>query len=395
MFFMATVVLFLSYDKSTGAIYELSHEYYPLFRGLFLICFFGACYGLVLFIWRRYKIDYKALFNVGREHNYHHVIRLSATLLSIVFLTFMLYIFSLTTKQSFFTPLKHLWPGIAVGGVLLRFFWCRSIQSEWNGRHQRISLLKAVCMVLLSPFSEAFFSRTFIADILTSMPKIFADMQFTSCLYITGDIFDGNKSSNSESCSTDNGTYKAIKIVLSLLPFWIRLMQCVRGFSDSFAMKHVANGFKYCMSMTVVALSFTAGKVPIWTVVSVASSLYAYWWDLHMDWGLGPGWIRRALHGKTLGGASKDCLLRPTRKYPTHWYYFAMVTNALARFGWAIYISPGQEVVEHHIVLLLGVVELLRRTQWSLFRLEWADLCRAPSSNGDPEPGTQLSLGEG
>jgi len=38
----------------------------------------------------------------------------------------------------------------------------------------------------------------------------------------------------------------------------------------------------------------------------------------------------------------------------------AAVTNSLARLGWAVYISPGQRVVEQHIILLLGCVELLR-----------------------------------
>lgn len=386
MFFMAIAVMVLSYDKGTGAINELSREYYPLFRGLFLLCFFGACYGSILFVCRRYRIDYFASFNLGREHNYHHIIRLSATLLSIVFVTFILYVFSLTTEGSFFTSFKHYWPALAVLGILLRVLWPRSVMSEWNGKTQRYSFFKAVLMVLLSPFSEATFSRTYLADVLTSMPKIFADLQFTGCLYVTGQFLnEDDELSSSGSCTTKNPTFQAIHIVLSVLPFWIRLMQCVRGFASSYSLKHVANGFKYCSSITVVALSFAAGQTTTWRVVSVFSSLFAYFWDLHMDWGLGAGWLRRALHGQALGGASQDFLLRPKRSYPTNWYYFAMISNALARFGWAIYISPGQKVVKHHWVLILGCVELLRRTQWSLFRLEWADICRNPPVV-EPEP---------
>ena len=36
-----------------------------------------------------------------------------------------------------------------------------------------------------------------------------------------------------------------------------------------------------------------------------------------------------------------------------------------------VYISPGQQVVQQHWILLLGCVELLRRAQWAAFRLEW------------------------
>jgi len=36
-----------------------------------------------------------------------------------------------------------------------------------------------------------------------------------------------------------------------------------------------------------------------------------------------------------------------------------------------VYISPGQKVVQQHVILLLGCVELLRRAQWAAFRIEW------------------------
>jgi hypothetical protein len=36
-----------------------------------------------------------------------------------------------------------------------------------------------------------------------------------------------------------------------------------------------------------------------------------------------------------------------------------------------VYVSPDQDVVEQHVILLLGVVELLRRFQWVLLRVEW------------------------
>ena len=51
--------------------------------------------------------------------------------------------------------------------------------------------------------------------------------------------------------------------------------------------------------------------------------------------------------------------------------YAAGTTNGLARLTWALYISPGQQVVQQHIILLLGCLELLRRAQWALLRMEW------------------------
>jgi hypothetical protein len=41
------------------------------------------------------------------------------------------------------------------------------------------------------------------------------------------------------------------------------------------------------------------------------------------------------------------------------------------RLGWAIYISPAQSYVQQHFILLLGCIELLRRSMRAIFRVEW------------------------
>lgn len=41
------------------------------------------------------------------------------------------------------------------------------------------------------------------------------------------------------------------------------------------------------------------------------------------------------------------------------------------RLGWAILISPEQTYVQQHIILLLGCIEILRRSMWAVFRVEW------------------------
>jgi hypothetical protein len=53
MLFMC-VLLMLSANE---AIDELSGLYYPLFRGLFLLSFFGVLFALMLFAWKRTGID--------------------------------------------------------------------------------------------------------------------------------------------------------------------------------------------------------------------------------------------------------------------------------------------------------------------------------------------------
>mmetsp|Transcript_24782 Transcript_24782/g.51851 ORF Transcript_24782/g.51851 Transcript_24782/m.51851 type:complete len:228 (+) Transcript_24782:169-852(+) len=161
-------------------------------------------------------------------------------------------------------------------------------------------------------------------------------------------------------CNDSNPSYVAVRATLLVLPFWLRLMQCCRQYRDTRLRKHAFNALKYCTSIAVVALSLVSSSehnkwAYAWTCVSVLSSLYTFWWDIHMDWGL------------------RICRTARTRTfvYP-HWFYIvAVFLNGCARLTWAVYISPGQTVVRQHVVLVLGCVELLRRAQWALLRLEW------------------------
>ena len=44
------------------------------------------------------------------------------------------------------------------------------------------------------------------------------------------------------------------------------------------------------------------------------------------------------------------------------------------RLGWALVISPEQPYLQQHFVLMLGVIELVRRCMWAVFRVEWESI---------------------
>lgn len=369
MFVMAVVMMATTYQMA-GATEELSSVYYTLFRGLFLACFFFSCYGVDLYVWKRYRIDYRAILGVTHSHNYHSVMRGSFNVMTLVFSCFALYVLTLTMHL---TPNKHVWPIAAVVGTLLALLCPWDWMPEWHDRAQRLKLLGTICRVLASPLSEVSFARTFVADVLTSMPKIFNDLLFTACMLATGNAFEVHWDVSAEAlvdgderCTDRSDTYHRARFVMQVLPFWVRLMQCCRAYHDSREGRHLANALKHCSSILVVVLSLTlatkGGAWAVgWAVASVASSVYAYLWDLVMDWGLRP-W---AIPGCWPHAARREFI------YPGWAYYAAATTNGLARLTWAVYISPGQKVVQQHVILLLGCIELLRRAQWALLRLEW------------------------
>jgi hypothetical protein len=70
MFLVSLVIMYVSTLNNAGPIKELSHEYYPVFRAVFLLCLFFSLYGACIFIWRRAKVDYVNTLKVTYAHTY-------------------------------------------------------------------------------------------------------------------------------------------------------------------------------------------------------------------------------------------------------------------------------------------------------------------------------------
>lgn len=90
-----------------------------------------------------------------------------------------------------------------------------------------------------------------------------------------------------------------IRPMVAMLPAWFRFAQCIRRYRDTReAFPHLANALKYSTSFFVVifsSLSFVTGShlgstnnpyFYLWIIASLISSIFAYIWDVKMDWGL-------------------------------------------------------------------------------------------------------------
>jgi hypothetical protein len=130
----------------------------------------------------------------------------------------------------------------------------------------------------------------------------------------------------------------------------------------------------------------------VWVACCVVSTLYSTWWDLVMDWGflsrdsLWPGLRRELLYGE----------------HNAHWYYAAMLSNCLLRWVWVLTIVPFSfeendgdpesptniltALVSWDKVLIpvLALLELLRRFQWAIFRVEYEQIVQGTKLRVDP-----------
>lgn len=160
----------------------------------------------------------------------------------------------------------------------------------------------------------------------------------------------------------------------------------MRSYWDTRKVKNLFNGIKYFFALSMSSLAIARsmsndGDVGIntwldctWVTVSIITTLYAFWWDTVMDWGLCQCfWGKKACNDSE----SHPFLLRDTMYFSPGVYYTAMLGNFIMRLGWAFLISPEQTYVKQNYILLLGSIELIRRFVWAIFRIEWEDIERS------------------
>lgn len=99
----------------------------------------------------------------------------------------------------------------------------------------------------------------------------------------------------------------------------------------------------------------------LWIGASMVSTIYAYVWDVRMDWGL---------FDKNAGD---NTFLREEIVYSSPgYYYFAIFEDLMLRFGWVLSISLTEMGYIHGdlMVTILAPLEVFRRFVWNFFRLE-------------------------
>lgn len=244
---------------------------------------------------------------------------------------------------------------------------------------------------MISPFGDIHFLSLYVGDVLTSMVKTLFDIEYTICYYVTGDwlLDDGDK------CTEIN---KITLPVVSALPYFWRLLQCLKRYKYNRHPSNLGNAGKYTVACIVVIVGGINGyqNYPgtwtpmrfVWLGAFIVATMYNFTWDIFMDWDL---------------GKPKYHFLRKQLLYRPHvWvYYYLIFSNLLFRFAWTAYITPTQiyvGIAPQFFATILAVVEILRRFTWSVFRVEREQVANIGDNRAhtfatfgeDPEAATNL-----
>lgn len=367
---------------------------FPVFRGCFGLVAWHWFWGMSVYIWTRYRINYIYLFEFDPRNVATPVdIFNDAVDETLVLLICMILYYKADAGDM---PNSRIPP--YTYPTFLIFYAIKCLLFPWNRRKE---LWLNIKQVFIAPLVSPTFFQTYVGDVFTSMVKIFQDLLWTACFILSGDFLlsvDDQKHGYVHAAKQGYASgwheqfwYKNIAIpLICMFPLWLRLNQCLRKYLDTGnRMPHLANAFKYSMSQMVtlfgafhplylmhygeasahpdgeggiVMTNFRYGSTfqYFWFFLFISSSLYSFCWDVYMDWGLG----RREY------GYLGPRLMFKQQSY----YYLVMCVDLVLRFLWVLTLVPPQSGAEFQLPVYLSAVqmmlELFRRTVWSFFRLE-------------------------
>eukprot|EP00546_Thalassionema_frauenfeldii_P015736 CAMPEP_0178913190 /NCGR_PEP_ID=MMETSP0786-20121207/10702_1 /TAXON_ID=186022 /ORGANISM="Thalassionema frauenfeldii, Strain CCMP 1798" /LENGTH=815 /DNA_ID=CAMNT_0020585899 /DNA_START=80 /DNA_END=2527 /DNA_ORIENTATION=+ len=343
---------------------------FPVFRacgGLLLLHWF---WGISVYVWTRYRINYIFLFDLNpRTVSSPVSIFNQAVDQTLVFLVIMLLYYKAGTDAIPKVIQPQMLPTILVFYTLFSLIF---------PLRTRVPMWAAIFEVISSPMTSPNFFTVYIADVFTSMVKVFQDIAWTACFMFSGDFLKGETHKHfGRHYWAKSLWYKNILIpLICLFPLWVRFCQCLRKYTDTGKrVPNLPNAAKYAMSQTVTLFGtfyplYLMHDNPyhqginwfknFWICLFVSSSLYSFYWDVFMDWGL----------GKPKYNFLARKLMFPRRLY----YYAVMVADIVLRFMWVLTLVPPQSGVSFELPQYLTAVtmslELIRRTVWGFFRLE-------------------------
>ncbi|KAL8199435.1 hypothetical protein R6Q57_013003 [Mikania cordata] len=346
--------------KSRGRT-QYMNTIFPLYSLFGFLVLHMLMYAGNVYYWTCYRVNYSFIFGFkpGTELGYTEILLLSSGLsvltLAAVFSNLEMELEPNTQSYQTLTELLPL--GLVIVVILIAVCPFNIFY-----RANRFFLLVCLWHCICAPFYAITLPDFFLADQFTSQVQLLRNLQFYVCYYGWGDF----KKRNADTCK-DIGVYHVITIVIAVVPYWIRALQCIRRYWGGHDSTQALNALKYFSTIVaVVARTIHARqKGMILQIIAGSTSgvatIFQTYWDIVMDWGL----LCRNSENPWL----RDKLILPN----TSIYFIAMVLNVILRLAWMQTVLNFTEAPFLHrnaLIAIIACLEIIRRGIWNFFRLE-------------------------
>jgi hypothetical protein len=333
---------------------ETAYPVLSMFGLLFLHLFL---YGCNIFMWRKARINYSFIFELGskNELKYRDVFLICTASMSAIAGVMFVHL-SLLEKGYSFRQVQVI-PGLLLLGFLLILICPLNIFYK-SSRYRLISVIRNI---VFSPLYKVVMLDFFMADQLCSQVPMLRNLEYIACYYITGSY----ATQDYEYCMRVK-YYRDLAYAVSFLPYYWRAMQCARRWFDEGETSHLVNLGKYVSAMLAAGTKVayekerSLGWLCLVVAMSSVATIYQLYWDFVKDWGL-------LQHNSNNPWLRNQLMLRQKSIY-----YFSMVLNLVLRLAWLqTVLHSSFEHVDYRVTgLFLAALEVIRRGQWNFYRLE-------------------------
>jgi hypothetical protein len=341
----------------------------PLFRVCFVLSLALVFWGIDLWIFDKLKINAKFITNSDTRtflrSNQVMLVGLFAFLIS--FVSFILYLSTLSLEDEIYILKPYVFAILPLCVFLAFMIWpLKSLYSETRKYFWGIFF-----GVIIAPFKSVRFEHFFLADQLVSMPTLIPDILYCLVYFFSGSFKNG---ANSEITFLTSMPFILNYFMLTILPPWFRFAQCIRRYWESGSRyPHLLNAGKYFSSMLAICIGclyriyYNTSLVYWWFAQQFFATLYGYYWDLAMDWNL-----------VTFTRGRKWWIVKVHLSHRmTPLYAFLSALNLLLRMlfvvNFTLFTNVGlysSSFRRELSVSLFSLLELYRRFQWNILRLE-------------------------
>uniref|UniRef100_A0A1J3JJ04 Phosphate transporter PHO1-like protein 5 n=1 Tax=Noccaea caerulescens TaxID=107243 RepID=A0A1J3JJ04_NOCCA len=334
---------------------------FPLYSLFGFVVLHILMYAANIYYWRRYRVNYSFIFGFkqGSELGYRQVLLVGFSIgvfaLLCVIANLDMEVDPETKDYEAFTELLPLI-------LLIGMFIALVLPFNIFYRSSRIFFLTCLFHCFAAPLYKVTLPDFLLGDQLTSQVQALRSVQFYICYYGWGDF-----KQRKNTCG-DSDAYNAFFFIVAIIPYFSRLLQCLRRLFEEKNVEQGYNGLKYFLTIVAVFLrtmySVQEDNEFIWRILagifSAIAAIFCTYWDLVLDWGL----LNRTSKNRWL----RDKLLVPQKKV----YFIAMILNILLRFAWLQTVLDFNFSFMHRqtMVAVVASLEIIRRGIWNFFRLE-------------------------
>lgn len=243
----------------------------------------------------------------------------------------------------------------------------------WPIHEKQWGLLKSFGRTLMAPCFAVFFCDVLMSDIFASNLRGFQDLIGTACMfsYLSEPHQADLKVFEKYGDVCPDWHHKYTAVLVSIYPNVCSMMQNLRRFHHTRKAKFAFNSLKYLLGISVSLLTSLMTE-KTWYIVAPAMAsvtLYSWFWDVYMDWGLSDLFLSQ----------KADDDKKSLRMYGSHVYLAAAILNLLGRLSWVTTLVPisfvSDKMYNRSAVLFITIsIELARRSMWTILKFECEQL---------------------